>query len=56
MLLNCRSYDAQKSRSGHTSCDGTAGYLLLDCGSVGQRHRAMTGATEPEERGVVCLP
>ena len=41
--LGCFKRRAQNSRSGHPSCDGTTGYLLRDCGSVGHRHRAMSG-------------
>ena len=31
------------------SCDGTADYLLQDCGSVGHRHWATTGTTSLEK-------
>ena len=57
-LLNCRSTTPRSRGGGHTSCDGTADYLLRDCGSVGHRHRATTCSTNPKrerERGVGFL-
>ena len=51
---NCQqSNDAQKSWSGHSSCDGTVDYLLRDRGSVGHRNGQRA---RRERRGLPAVP